>query len=195
MTQTGDPSPDAGGQTGGAGQSPSADAGGDGSPAPDSYTQEQVASLLRSERAKAAARFSDYDQIKTRLTELEQASQTELEKAQSQAKEASDRADQATATAHRLVKRDAIVSAAARAGAIDPEIVAVLLADSITIEDGNVTQDVNKLVTALLEERPFLKANGTKPVTGTVDGGAHTRSPSSAKTTSQQMDDVLRANR
>ena len=185
----GEPPPNPGGQPG----DPPTPGG--GNPGATLLTQEHVNTLLRQERERTEQRFGDYDAIKTKLTELEQASQTELERAQTKAQEASDRADQAIATRDKLVKRDAVVSAAVRAGAVDPDIVATLLVDSLTIENGEVAGDVNKIVEALLEQRPFLKANGKPAGPGSVDGGVHSRTPGGAKTPNQTMDDVLRGNR
>src|SRR5215472_5188840 len=121
-------SPDSSGQSGGdAGHPPPQ--GGD-APAPSGveagepiFTQDQVNTLLRSERAKAAARYQDYDQIKSRLSEMEQAGQTELEKAQAKAREADLRAAAAVRDRDRLIVRSSVLSEAARAGAVDPEIV------------------------------------------------------------------------
>jgi hypothetical protein len=197
--------PDSGGQPGGAAppNPPGDPAGGGAPPAPGGddpgavFTQDQVNTLLRSERAKAAARYPDYDQIKQRLADLEAVGQSELEKANAKAKASELKADAATQRADKLVVRAAVVSEAARQGAIDPEIVVALLGDSLRVgDDGAVEGDVPALVKTLLEERPFLKvANGsTPPRMGVIDAGAHSR-PGAGKSDSQQMDELIRKGR
>jgi hypothetical protein len=169
-----------------------ADPGSASSPEPqETFTQEQVATLLRSERAKAAARYQDYDQVKQRLADLEAAGQTELEKAQTKAKEAEGRASAAIIERNRLIVRSALVSEAARAGAVDPEIVVALLEPEIKVDAaGQLEGDMKALVTKLLEDRPFLR-NG-QPGHGSADGGAHGRPPAGAATPVDRMNDLIR---
>lgn len=189
---------DPGGQPGGAAPEPNPAGnagdppapGGEGMPPGAIFTQEQVNTLLRSERAKAAARFSDYDVVKARVAELESAGKTELERMQAKLEEANTRSEQATGRANRMLVQAAVTSAAVRAGAVDPDIVVALVADGLKVgKDGEVEGDVNKLVTEILDKRPFLKANGTRP--GTADGGSHGR-PVLPGTPSNRMDDILR---
>jgi len=159
------------------------------------FTQEQVNDLLALERGKTERKFGDYEQMKTRLTELEAAGQTELEKAQAKLEESTATAQRAVMERDQLVVRSAVTAAAARAGAIDPDVVVALLTDSFKVgANGEVEGDVNKAVTDLLEQRPYLK-NGTTPPPGRggADQGAHSRPP--AATPSTRMDDVLRGAR
>jgi len=197
-----DAGPEASGQSG-AGSKPGSESSGasskpgsEGSGA-QTYTQDQVDAFVAEAKRREAARFSDYDDMRTRLTELEQAGQTELERAQAAAKDSDAKAAAAVARASRLSVRSALTSAAARAGAHDPEIVVALLADGITVNDnGDVEGDVDKAVMALLEDKPYLRANGSPASRfGSVDAGAHGRGGGAPATPAADMNDLLRRNR
>jgi hypothetical protein len=163
--------------------------GGERSGAERTFTQEQVDTFLARERAK----FPDYDGMRTRLAELEAANQTELERAQAQAKDADARAASAITERNRLVARSALTSAAARAGALDPEVCVALLADAVTVDErGAVAEDVDKLVTTLLDEKPYLRNGAAPHGIGSADQGAHTRGAPKPETASRQMDTFLR---
>jgi hypothetical protein len=192
MTDTGATPPDPGGQAGAPRPEANPDPGGAGGPGqPSTFTQEQVAHLLAEEKRRAAAKFSDYDAVKQRLAEIEQAGQTELEKAQAKLQEAVAARDRAVADRNGLYVRSAITTAAARAGAVDPEVVVALLADRVTVADGAIEGDVNALVVQLLEDRPFLRANPSAS-RGAADGGVHGRTPAAPVTPTSRMDQVLR---
>ena len=195
MTDTGS-NPDPGGQSGAPSPGAAPDSGGS-NPEPSKFTQEHVARLLADEKRKATAPFADYDAIKAKLADLEAAGQSEQEKLTTKLAKATKDREQAIQERDQLRIRTAVTTAAVRAGAVDPDVVVALLADSLKIDaDGGVEGDVNKLVAQLLEERPFLKANGTGPPgRGAADGGAHSRSGSQPVTPSSRMDDVLRGNR
>jgi hypothetical protein len=192
-----DAAPGASGTTGASSEPGSAAGSTGGSSEPGSaptgatFTQEQVDRFVARERQK----FSDYDETKKRLAELESASQTELERAQQAKSEADARASTAMEQRNRLLVRSAVTAEAARAGALDPDIVVALLADSIAVDDkGEITGDVKALVSALLDEKPFLK-NGAQTI-GSADGGSHGRaSTTGASTPSGGMDELLRKSR
>jgi hypothetical protein len=186
----GDPKP------GGEGTGVSSKPGSEGSGATRTFTQDQVDRFVAEARQREIARFGDYDSIKSKLTELEQQGQTELERAQAQAKDADTRASEATAQRNRLLVQSAVTSAAARAGALDPDIVVALLSDSITVDDkGAIDGDVAGLVAKLLDDKPFLRANGATPGVGSADQGAHSPRQTPASTPSQAMDNALRTAR
>lgn len=190
-----DAGPEAGGQSGegpkpgGEGSGGSPKPGGEGSGA--HYSQEQVDAFVAEARRRESSRFGDYDQIKTRLAEIEAQGQTELERAQKQAQDADSRATDAIAQRNKLLVRAAVVSAAARAGALDPDVVVALLAESVPIDEaGEIAGDVSKMVADLLEDKPYLK-NGT-PGVGSVDQGAHSPRQTPSSTPTQRMDDLFR---
>lgn len=198
-----DDAPGASGQTGGSpepggkGSGDSPEPGGQGSGADKTtYTQGQVDAFIAEERRRTAARFGDYDATKARLAELEAAGQTELERAQTQAKDAEARASAAAAQRDALTVRSALTAAAARAGALDPDIVVALLASDLTVsESGEVNGNVEALVTKLLEEKPYLKNGGGPARIGSADQGAHSGGRPASSTPSQAMDDLMRAQR
>jgi len=169
-----------------------------GSPEPGArsgatFTQEQVDAFLAEERRRNQQKYGDYDQIKSRLTELEGASQSELEKANAKAQDAARRAEAAVVRANAMQIRTALIGEAARQGAVDPEMVATLLADQLSVDkDGEIVGKPDKLVEKFMESRPYLRANGIR--VGVVDGGKHTAGGHSP-TASEQMDDLLRKNR
>jgi hypothetical protein len=192
-----DAGPGASGQSGGSpepgdkGSGGSPEPGGQGSGADKTYTQEQVDTFIAEEKRRASTKFGDYDAIKSKLAELEAAGQTELERAQAQAKDAESQAAQAVTQRNELLVRAAITSAAARAGALDPDVVVALLTNAIEVDAaGQVVGDVPALVGKLLEEKPYLK-NGT-PGVGSADQGAHSLRPGTASTPDQTMDTLFR---
>lgn len=195
---------DPGGQSGGAGQEPTTDGGtdtgtGTGSIPGQTFTQEQVNRLLAAERRTVETRFADYDTLKGRVGELEAAGQSELEKATTKAQAAEAERDGAVRQRDQLLIRSAIIAEAARAQVIDPDVAVALLAEKFKVTSkGEIDGDVAREVKSLLEERPFLAANG-KPMSGagSADAGAHGSRPATgaAKNPAQQMDDVLRGNR
>jgi hypothetical protein len=186
-------SPEPGGKSSGAGSEP----GGQGSSGADkTYTQEQLDRFLNEERRRNQTKYGDYDEIKSKLTTLEGASQSELEKANAKAQEAAASAQKATARADGLLIRSAITAEAARAGAIDPDVVVALLVEQFSVKDDAVEGDVTKAVAKLLEQRPYLRsANGPARI-GSADAGRHTPPGKQAtETPAERMDDVLRGSR
>jgi hypothetical protein len=155
-----------------------------------------VDAFVAEAKRRETARFSDYDTIKSKLADLEAAGQTELERAQAQAKDADARAGDAVRQRDRLMVRSALTAAAARAGAVDPDVVVALLSDDLKVDgNGAIDGDVDKLVTSLLEQKPYLVNGGGKPTgVGSADQGAHSSRPAGAasETPHTRMDDLFR---
>ena len=194
-----DAGPEASGETG-AGSKPESESGAGSKPGSEStgvYTQEQVDRFVAEAKRREVARFGDYDAVKAKLAELEAKDKTDLERAQTAAQEAETRATTATEQRNRLLVRSAVTAAAARAGALDPDVVVALIAEGITVDSsGEIGGDVDKLVAELLESKPFLKNGSGTASHGSADGGAHGRaSTAGAHTGSGSMDDLLRKNR
>jgi hypothetical protein len=186
-------SPEPGGKGSGDGSEPGSQSG---SGATKTYSQEHLDRILADERRRTQTRYGDYDDIKSKLATLEGASQSELEKANSRAQEAVTSAAKAIARADGLLIRSAITAEAARLGAVDPDVVVALLSDSFEVKDDAIIGDVPKAVAKLLEQRPYLKANGLMRGIGSADGGRHTApSQQNAETPAQRMNDVLRSAR
>jgi hypothetical protein len=196
MTTTG---PGAGGQQqsggspepGGARSGGSPEPGGTSSGADRTFTQSDLNAALAEERRRTAERYGDYDQVKQRLVELENAGKSELERAAAAQADAEKRAATATAERNRLLVAQRLTSAAVKAGAADPDTVVALLGASLTVDDsGQLQGDPDTEVTKLLEAKPFLKAAPAPNGPGRVDAGAHGHGPPPA--TGNPMDDLLR---
>ena len=194
------PESEAGGQPGtgpkpaGEGSGSGSKPGGEGSGT--TFTQEQVQSFVGEAVRRERAKFGDYDEIKSKLTELTSAGQSELEKANAKAQEAAASAQKAIERANAMLIRTALTAEAARAGAVDPDVVVALLADEFSVKDDELQGDVAKAVAKLLEARPYLRSTAPMRGVGSADGGRHTGTrQQAAETPAQRMDDVLRSAR
>jgi hypothetical protein len=135
------------------------------------------------------------DELKTlreaadRLTELENANKSELEKAQAAAEKAAKERDEAlnvgkaaTENANKALIRASVVAEAAKQGAVDTDaVVALLPADKVTIGDDGEVAGTEDAVTALLEAKPFLVGKAANP----GNGGA--RTPVAPKDLAEQI--------
>jgi hypothetical protein len=181
-----------GGESGASGKSGESSEPGSGTTGA-TYSQEQVDRYVAEERRRAQSKYGDYDAIKSKLAEIEQAGQTELERAQQATKDAEAGRAAAVTQRNRLVVQSAVVSAAARAGALDPDVVVALLADRLSVTDeGELEDDVNAAVAKLLEDKPYLKGNGHSPHMGSADGGVHGRPHVAAGSPAGAMNDLMR---
>jgi len=109
-----------------------------------------------------------------RLAEIEEAGKSELERAQKAAADAETRIKAAEDRANRALMRAAVMAAATKLGAVDPDAVLQLLpSDAIEI-DGDTVRGVDAAVKALLESKPYLVApkGPPKPAAGSADQGA-----------------------
>lgn len=138
------------------------------------FSASDVDRIVRERLARAKTKPpDDYEELKAkaaRLTELEQANQTELEKAQARAVELEQKATDASARAQEALLRSAVVSEAARKNVVDPEAAFALL-DRAALEldaDGAPT-NIADAMDALLKNKPYL-AGGK--ATGAADQGA-----------------------
>src|SRR6516165_7493932 len=129
-----------------------------------SFTQEQVQSFVAEAVKRERARYGDYDEVKSRLADIESAGQTELEKANARAADAELKSVRAVERANAMLIKTAITAEAARAGAIDPDVIVALLADDFEVKDDEIVGDIAKAVAKMLAERPYLRA--TAPMKG-----------------------------
>lgn len=149
-------------------------------PEPKSFSQEDVDRIVQDRIARVKteppADYADLQAAAQKLADLEAANKTDLEKAQARADTAEAAATTATERAERILREASLVSAAATAGAVDPETVALLLAasDAVTVTDGKVTGAADA-VKQLLEDKPFLKTTGRPQ--GDADGGSRPPGP------------------
>lgn len=137
-------------------------------PKPDDTSSEvdKWKAMARKHEAEAKANRAAAE----KLTKLEEAGKTELEKATAKAaeadakiKDANDRADRAAIKAH-------LVSAASKAGAIDLDAVDALLDRSSITVDGDTVTGVDAAVESLKKAKPHLFGK-PKPTPGSADGG------------------------
>lgn len=118
----------------------------------------------------------DYEELKAakqRLTEIEEANATELEKAQKRAEEAERNAQAAAERLKETTLRSAIVAEAAKKKIVDPDA-AVALLDRSKLEldaDGTPT-NIADAMDALLEAKPYLLAASQGGTRGNADQGA-----------------------
>lgn len=130
---------------------------------------------LRDERS----RFSDYDTLKEKAAkydEIEQASQSELEKLQKRVADAEAARDRALADAKETLVRSEIIAEAVRQKAIDPDAVASMVGVSdIEVDAEGRPKGVKEAVESLLAEKTYLVSE-----TGTKQGGAARRASNGA---------------
>lgn len=126
---------------------------------------------LQEERQKFAG-YADYKAKAERFDELEQQQMSELERAQTAATEATQRAEHAEWSLVGATIRAAVIAEASKAGAVDPESVAMLLApDAVTIDDAGQVTNAESAVADLLAAKPFL-VGPQHPPPANFDGGA-----------------------
>lgn len=166
---------------------------------PKLLNEEQVNKIVQERLARdRRERPSDEEivalrEAQTKLDEIEQANKTELEQAQQRAEAAEAKAQEASDRANKVLRKAAVISAAAKENA-DPDIVHALLADQgfkvkhedteieVTVgEDGQVVNAVDA-VKALVAEKN-LSSEPAPPPPG--DGGA--RAPVQPKDLDEQI--------
>ena len=141
---------------------------------PHMVAQDQVDRIVQERLNRERQKFADYDDLKqkaTRFDEMEAASLSDLEKANSRADAAEKSAADATALAKETNVRSAVISAAVKAGAVNADAVFKLIErDAVTVgDDGSVT-GAEEAVAALLESDPYLVGKASPPVAA-ADGG------------------------
>jgi hypothetical protein len=136
--------------------------------------QEELDAIVEGRLARERAKFADYDELKRKATEAENASKTETEKLAAERDAAKAEGKTAIATAQAILRRAEIKVEAMAAGAVDPADIVRFLADDDTIvvtKDGEV-QGAKLAVKRLLDEKPYLKGEKTSGVPNT-SGGEH----------------------
>lgn len=139
-----------------------------GAPAPEqlkSFNQSDVDKIVQDRLARERAKFGDYDDLKAKATkfdELEAANKSELEKANERAAQAEQRAKAAEDAARSASVRNAVIAAAAKAGAVDTEAV-LALADlnAVTVDNAGKVTGADKAVEALLAEKAYLRGGSS----------------------------------
>lgn len=132
------------------------------------FTQDQVNALIAKEKGKIQSKYSDYGDLKaaaSKLAEIEEASASELEKAQ---KKAAEYEKQLASTQADLLRRDVLLEKG-----LDPKVSPLL-----TGSDRET-----------LEAQADLILENTKPATAEFDGG--TREPVEESLTPEQEHNKL----
>lgn len=160
--------------------------GEDQKPKTVTMTQDELDALIGREKAKAKKPYADYDELKTKLSELEtaeaerkKAELTEQERLQAELDEARKKADEAEgksaatleAANQRLIKaefRALAKESGIRTDALDD---AFKLADMSTVKVGDAgdVEGVADVIKALIESKPYL-AESAKPAPRQIGG-------------------------
>lgn len=172
------PAPGAGGAAGGAGAGDGDDdedeTDGEPSKAQIAKFGEAGAREIMRLRAESATHRVKATEATRKLTEREQADMTAAERAEARAMAAEASAAEALTKANDRIMRSEIKAAAATAGAIDPDAVAVLVDKAgITVGDDGEVKGVKRAVEALLKEKPYLKGSGTSTAAGSDMGAGN----------------------
>ena len=110
----------------------------------------------KAEARKWEQRAKANSEARTELDALKAANQTDLEKLTADRDSQRMRADQLAARLTKLLKADAIRTAALAAKAIDADVVLALVADDVTIDDDGEVQGVEEALRALTSSKPHL---------------------------------------
>jgi hypothetical protein len=124
-----------------------------------------------------------------KLAELEKSQMSEIERATKVAADAEARAAALAEKATKALLRSAVVSAATKAGAVDPDAVMAFLDQSaVSIGDDDTVTGVDEAVAAVLAAKPYLVAKPSTPAPGAADGGPQGKS---APTYTKEQIDAL----
>lgn len=150
----------------------------DGAPPEAKFTTDDMNRIVQDRLHKERQKYADYEDLQAKaakLAEIEEANQSELEKAQQRAEEAERKATEAQQRARDALVRSSVIEAATKANAVDADSVLGLLDTSgIEIGDDGRVEGVEGAVKALLEAKPFLVGHPPTPGSpgGTAEGGA-----------------------
>lgn len=143
---------------------------------PRTFSQDELDRIVKDRLARQKSQFGDYDDLKAKaakLDEIEEASRSELEKAQKAAADAAAERDTILAEAKEARLNAALMAEVAKADrkVVSPEA-ALRLLDRSTLELGEdgVPTNTAAAVDTLLETMPFLVASGG--ARGNADQGA-----------------------
>lgn len=129
------------------------------------------------EMAKKAEAFGKSNAAAAeKLAKIEEASKSELERAQAAASEADQRAKAAEERIARALTKAAVSAAAVKAGAVDADAVLALLPPDAVTVDGDDVRGVDDAIKALRESKPYLFGK-SKPAPGSADGGRQSDKP------------------
>ena len=144
-------------------------------PAPKTFTQEEVNALMGKTRAEERSKFQDYDKFKARAKvadTLEAAQLTDKEKAEHAAAEWQRKATDAAGRVADVAIRAEIKVKAVQKGIVDPDAAVALIDRSgIVYSDEEGVKGVAEALDALVAAKPYLRAAEVKPVAGNLNPG------------------------
>jgi hypothetical protein len=138
------------------------------------YTKAEVDAMLKKEGFKVRREYGDYGDLKTKAEEfdkLQEASRSQEEKLRTSFEKAVRERDAALTRAQNSIVRSAVISAASRAGAVDPEAVAALLPRDELVIEGDEVLGVEEAVKTLLAKKPYLRSQGAAKAGTEIAGG------------------------
>jgi len=145
---------------------------------PRTFSQEDLDRIVKDRLARQKSQFGDYDDLKAKASkfdEIEEASRSELEKAQKAAADAAAERDKILTEVREARLTAAVLAEVAKTDrkVVDPEA-ALRLLDRSTLELGEdgVPTNTAEAVDALLEARPFLVGSAGGSARGNADQGA-----------------------
>ncbi len=145
-------------------------------PGDKTFTQADLDRIVSERLARAkTAPPADYDDLRKQADELKvlKASQlSDQEKLQQRAETAEKAALAAQQRTNDALRKAAVVAAAQRAGAIDPDaVLAMLPSSAVTVGDDGQVTGVDEAVTELLAAKQYLVGKPSTPTPGGADGG------------------------
>lgn len=139
----------------------------DATPAPKTFTQDEVNAYMGKVRAEERGKYTDYERLKERAKvadQLESANLSAKDKADRAAAEWQRKAVDAEARAADTAIRAEIKVKAMSQGAIDPDaVVALIDRNGISYSDESGVQGVTEALSLLLDAKPYLRAVTAKP--------------------------------
>lgn len=127
-------------------------------------TQAELDRIISDRLTRERAKYGDYDTLKAAADELQKikdGQKSEVERLTAERDRATKDAEAAKERAKATARSAAVVTEAAKSGAIDPhDIVALLPADAVTVADDGTVSGAADAVKALLDAKPHLKGTG-----------------------------------
>lgn len=146
-------------------------------PEPRSFSQDDVDRIVKDRLARAKteppADYKDLQAAAARLAEIEEANKTETQKLSDKLAAAEKQRDDTLSEAKEIRLRSAILAEAAKPDrrVIDTDaVIALIDRDSLELDDTGTPKNIAKAMDRLLEQRPFLVAQGG--ARGNADQGA-----------------------
>lgn len=155
------------------------------------FTQTELNAIIQDRLSRERGRFADYDALKDKAGKFdtaEAARLSDIEKAQQAATASDTRAAGLEAELKSERLRNAVYAESVKVGAIDPDAVLALLDRAALVDETGQPKGVADAITALLESKPYLKAQAPKPQ-GNIGSGARGTGPTSGTFTREQLKD------